>query len=94
MGAQHADGWRTVEEARLIAVADVDAGRARRFVEKYGFTTWSTDYREVIALDEVDVVSVCTPAFYHPEVAVFAARHGKHILCEKPIALTLGVSPK
>ena len=43
----------------------------------------------MIALNEVDVVSVCTPAFYHPEVAVLAARHGKHILCEKPIALTL-----
>ena len=89
MGGQHAAGWRAVEEAHLIAVADVDAGRAGRFVEEYGFATWSTDYREMIALDEVDVVSVCTPAFYHPEVAVFTAQHGKHILCEKPIALTL-----
>ena len=89
MGAQHASGWRTVEEAHLVAVADVDTERAKRFVEEYGFTTWAADYREVIALDEVDVVSVCTPAFYHPEVAVFAAQHGKHILCEKPMALTL-----
>lgn len=89
MGAQHAEGWRAVEEARLIAVADVDAERAQRFVEEYGFASWFTDYREAIALDEVDVVSVCTPAFYHPEVTLFAAQHGKHILCEKPIALTL-----
>ena len=89
MGARHAEGWSTVDEARLIAVADVDEGRARRLAEEYGFVRWTTDYREVVASDEVDVVSVCTPAFYHPEVAVFAAQQGKHVLCEKPIALTL-----
>jgi predicted dehydrogenase len=89
MGTQHTNGWRTVKGARLIAVADLDEGRAKRLAEEYGFARWATDYHEVVALDEVDVVSVCTPAFYHPEITVYAAQHGKHVLCEKPIALTL-----
>jgi len=89
MGTQHANGWATVEEARLVAVADVDEERARRLAQGRGFATCTTDYREVVASEEVDVVSVCTPAFYHAEVTVFAAQHGKHVLCEKPIALGL-----
>ena len=89
MGAQHACAWHSFGDARLVAVADVDGERARRLADEYGFHRHSTDYREVVALDEVNVVSVCTPVFYHPEVTVFAAGQGKHVLCEKPIALTL-----
>jgi len=58
MGARHAEGWSTVDEARLVAVADVDEGRARRLAEKYGFSRWTTDYRDAVASDEVDVVCV------------------------------------
>jgi predicted dehydrogenase len=47
------------------------------------------DYREAITDPEVDIVSVCVPAALHPEITIFAAQQGKHIMCEKPVALTL-----
>jgi len=89
MGTSHTIGWSTLENARLVAVADLIEERARGLKEKYGFETWTRDYREAIDRGDVGVVSVCTPACYHPEVTVFAAERGKHVLCEKPIALTL-----
>lgn len=89
MGTRHTIGWSTLGNARLVAVADPMEERAKDLKEKYGFETWTKDYRAAIDRGDVDVVSVCTPAYYHPEVTVFAAERGKHILCEKPIALTL-----
>ncbi len=89
MGTRHTIGWSTLENARLVAVSDPIEERARNLKEKYGFETWTKDYKAAIDRGDVDVVSVCTPAYYHPEVTIFAAERGKHILCEKPIALTL-----
>ncbi len=88
-GTTHARVWKMIDNARLVAVADIDEERAKEAAKKFDFDVWSTDFRKVVSRPDVNVVSVCTPAFYHPEVTVFAAQRGKHILCEKPIALTL-----
>jgi len=89
LGSYHARCWAEVEAAQLVAVTDVDAERAQRLAEDLGFKAWMMDYRDAVASGEVDVVSVCTPTFYHPDITIFAAEHGKHILCEKPMALTM-----
>ena len=89
LGARHATCWANAEGAQVVSIADVDAERARSLAEALKAEAWSTDYEEMAALSEVDVVSVCTPTYYHPEIAVFAAQHGKHVLSEKPIALSL-----
>ena len=89
MGAQHSRGWSTFKDARLVAVADPILERAKNLKRLYGFEVCVRDYREAIDRDSVDVVSVCTPAYYHPEITIYAAERGKHILCEKPIALNL-----
>jgi len=88
MGGNHARAWARVPDARLVAVADVDASRAEALASELGFEDWTTDYRSAVARADVDIVSVCVPAYYHPEVTIFAAERGKHVLCEKPIALT------
>jgi len=89
MGAQHAKAWCAAQGARLVALADPQIERARALADECGVERAVADYRELVTADEIDVVSVCTPAGFHPEVAVLAAEHGKHVLCEKPIALTL-----
>jgi predicted dehydrogenase len=69
---------------RLVAVADTDAGRRDQAVTAFGFEVASDDWRDVIARDDVAVVSVCGPNFVHREIAVAAAQAGKHVWVEKP----------
>jgi predicted dehydrogenase len=89
MGTKHAHHWDVLPQARVVAVVDVARERAIRLAHAYNLETCYTDYRPAIALDDVDVVSVCVPTCFHPEISTFAAEHGRHVLCEKPIALTL-----
>lgn len=69
---------------RLAAVAELDPGRRERAVDVFGFPRATADWREVVAADDVAVVSVCGPNFTHREVAVAAAEAGKHLWVEKP----------
>ncbi len=88
MGRNHARAWASVPEAQIVAIADVDDARAHDLAAEYGVERIFTDYRQAADRPEVQIVSVCVPAYFHPEVTIFAAEHGKHVLCEKPIALT------
>jgi predicted dehydrogenase len=88
-GNAHAKAWATSGEAEVVAVVDVLEDRAQELAAAYGAPHVFTDYREAVQRDDIDVVSICTPAFYHEEVTIFAAEHGKHMLSEKPIAMRL-----
>jgi predicted dehydrogenase len=74
----------------LTAIADIDERRARRAAEEFGARHWYTDYRALLARDDIHVVSLCLPHHLHRDVAIEAARVGKHVLCEKPLALDVG----
>jgi len=89
LGTIHAECWRQLEEAQVVAAVDTIEERAEKLARAHGLDTWYTDYRLAVALDEVDIVSVCVPTCSHPEVTIFAANQGKHVISEKPIALTL-----
>ncbi len=72
----------------LEAIADIDPDRARHAAEALGFARWTVDWSELVADPAVDVVDIVTPNNAHAEIAIAAARAGKHIYCEKPLALT------
>jgi predicted dehydrogenase len=74
--------------AKLAAVCDVNPGKARSFGEKYG-VGWFTDIGEMMSEVQPDVVSVLTPSGLHCEHVLGLAPFGKHIVVEKPMALTL-----
>jgi predicted dehydrogenase len=57
--------------------------------QRMGWSDWSTDWREVVARDDIDLVDVCTPGDSHAEIAIAALEAGKHVLCEKPLANTV-----
>jgi predicted dehydrogenase len=86
-GAAHAKGWLESGDAEVASVVDIDEARAREMAQAFGVAATFADFKEAVQRDDVDVVSVCTPAFYHQAIAVFALEHGKHVLCEKPLAL-------
>jgi predicted dehydrogenase len=74
----------------LTAIADLDERRARRAAEEFGARHWYTDHRALLARDDIHIVSLCLPHHLHRDVAIEAARAGKHVLCEKPLALDVG----
>lgn len=96
MGRAHATAYRNVpmvfgpEPALpvLDVVADVNPAAARALAEDYGFRRWTQEWRDVLADENVNVVDITTPNDMHPEIAIAAARAGKHIYCEKPLAKT------
>lgn len=57
--------------------------------KKYGWESWNDYWREVVADPEIDIIDICTPDNSHKDIAIEAARNGKHVICEKPLALTL-----
>jgi len=87
-GRAHAKAWHALPDTTVRVVADTDEDRARQLADELG-AEWSGTPREVVVREDVDIVSVCTPAAFHAEYVCLAAEHGKHVLCEKPIALTL-----
>jgi predicted dehydrogenase len=82
-------GVPPVERAR---VADINAELARRAASAYGWSEASADWRAVTRADDIDLVDVAVPNDKHAEIAIDAARHGKHVLCEKPLANTLAAA--
>ena len=88
-GAWHAHVYHNLPAAELVAVCDLDAGRAREIAERYSVPHVFTDYGDLLARDDIAAVSIATPDFAHREIAVAAAQAGKHILVEKPLATTV-----
>src|SRR5713226_1555111 len=86
----HMRGYlRAAARARVTAIADVEPARAQRFSEGAGGPEIFVDYREMIVSPLVDAVDICLPHHLHKDAIVAAASAGKHILCEKPLCLTL-----
>jgi predicted dehydrogenase len=88
-GEVHAEIYSTHPYAELTAVCDSDPGRAERVGRRYGARRIYTDFRKLVADQEIDAVAVVTPDFAHREPIVAAARAGKHVITEKPLATTL-----
>src|ERR1700676_3993983 len=74
--------------SELVAVVARDPDKGRAFAAKHGARSSSTDYAEMLARPDVDVVLVTPPNALHPHQGMAAARAGKHVLCDKPLALT------
>ena len=94
MGKAHSNGWRRVGEFFDVPyqpVLKVIAGKKTRleeFNEHWGYEEITYDWRTIMERDDIDVVDIVTPTFEHKEMAIAAAKAGKHIVCEKPFTLT------
>src|SRR5699024_5483774 len=69
-------------------IVDMNEDIARDAKDKLGFEAYSTDWHDIINDPSISVVDICTPNNAHAEIAIAAAEAGKHIICEKPLALT------
>ena len=96
MGKCHALAWTGVKAVfgegprpRLVHLAEVNADLAARKADEFGFERSTGDWRAVIEDPEVEVVSITTPNAFHAEMAIAALEAGKHVWCEKPMAVAL-----
>lgn len=86
IGQLHIRGYQTIEGVKVVALVDLDKKRGKNVAEQYDIPHALMDYRDLMDIDEIEAVSVCTPNALHREVAVAALEAGKHVLCEKPLA--------
>ena len=100
MGRTHSNGYRRVPNffpdlaytPVLKAVCFRNETKAKAFAEQWGYESFETDWRKIIARPDIDAVDICTPNDTHAEIAIAAAAAGKMILCEKPLARDLAES--
>lgn len=88
IGSLHAREIGAIRGAEVVAVADPREAAGRALAAEHG-AGWYADGAGLLARSDVDVVVLCTPSGLHPEEAVAAARAGKHVITEKPMAITL-----
>lgn len=88
IGRAHLRAYQAIEGVRIAAISDVNAAALAKAKDEFGSPFVSTDFREAIDRPDVDLVSICTPDRFHAEQAIYALQHGKHVICEKPIATT------
>ena len=97
MGIAHSNAFRNANtwfelpyNIKLKAIcATNNDNTLPQFAAKYGWESFETDWRHMIDRDDIDLISVATPGYLHKDMVIEAARKGKHILCEKPLANTL-----
>jgi predicted dehydrogenase len=87
MGGTHAQCHAALPNAKLVAVADPEKDRREKFAEQYGATPYAS--LEEMLESDIDMVDITMPTYLHRDAVVAAAAAKKHILCEKPMALTL-----
>ena len=95
MGKAHSNAWRNVAsyfdvpafERRVLVGRDPEG--VAEAAAKYGWAESATDWRAVVARDDIHIVDICAPGFMHAEIAIAALAAGKHVLVEKPLANTL-----
>lgn len=87
ISTQHLEALNVIPGARIAAIASASEDHAKAAGERWG-VPWTTDVEELVGSDGIDAVTISTPSGLHPGQALAALRHGKHVLVEKPIALS------
>ena len=94
MGKAHSNAWLKAPkffdidaEPVLKVACGTQAGPLKEFADRWGWERVESDWRKAVRADDVDIVDISTPTYLHKEIAVEAAKAGKHIFCEKPVAI-------
>ena len=97
MGRTHTNGYKRIGDffpeleyrPVLKAVCSRSKDKVQKFADQWGYESTETDWKAIIARDDVDAVDICAPNNMHAEISIAAAEAGKMVLCEKPLARTL-----
>jgi predicted dehydrogenase len=87
--AMHLPAFRAIPNVEVVCVVGRNDASTRALAQKFGVARWSTDYREAVKADDVDLIDILAPNYLHAPIAIAAAEAGKHMICIKPLATTL-----
>jgi predicted dehydrogenase len=85
----HLPAFAAIPDVEVVSVVGRSENASRSLAERFSVKRWSTDYREAIKADDVDVVDILAPNYLHAPIAIAAAEAGKHVICIKPLATRL-----
>lgn len=88
MGRTHAGGYLKIKEASVTAFCDIQKERSKKLAELHGAKAYES-FEEMMEQGDFDAVDICLPTYLHKEYAIAAMNKGKHVFCEKPMALTV-----
>ena len=94
MANMHAENYLKNKNCKVVAGCDIDLDRAKAFCEKHKIPTAYGSIKELLDKEDFDAVSIVTPDAFHAPVALQCLRAGKHVLCEKPLALNYADAKK
>ncbi len=85
----HIPALQSSEGMEVVAVCSAREERAAEAAERFEIPRWTADYHDVLAMDDVDAVTIAAPVYLHYPMTMAAIEAGKHVLCEKPMALSV-----
>lgn len=91
---EHIKIYKSIQGTEVIGVSDINSDRLTSFANKFHIPRSFTDYLGLLSLKDLDFVDICTPPSIHPKIVCDAAEYGRHILVEKPMALSVSECEK
>lgn len=86
--SKHLPGYSKVDDVEIVAACDVDLKQAEKAAKEFGASFVTDNYKELLARNDIDFVSICLPNYLHSKVTAEALQSGKHVHCEKPMAMS------
>ena len=95
MGKAHSNGWKKMPYIfwpppaipKLIKICGIPEDEVSEAAKRFGYEEYTTDWKDLVSDDRIQVVNNCTPNCLHADPAIEAAKNGKHIICEKPLSV-------
>jgi predicted dehydrogenase len=87
-GAHLKPGWTVVPDVEIVAACDINEASAKSLAEDFDIPNVFTDFNELLKMKEIDAVDICTPNKVHTPAVIAALEAGKHVMCEKPLAVS------
>ncbi|MBQ4110253.1 MAG: Gfo/Idh/MocA family oxidoreductase [Clostridia bacterium] len=90
----HAPGYENMDNVEIVAVCDIVEAKAKKMAERLGAEKYCTDYKEILEMEGLDAIDICTPNYLHSIIAVAALEKGINVFCEKPDAVSVAEAEK
>lgn len=85
MGKAHIEGYKRNLFTEVYGICDTDKEVLKKTADEYNIKIAVNDYRELVDIPEIDIISIASPDFYHAEQSIYALKKGKYVFCEKPM---------